>query len=262
MEFSVDPLFKKVSADFDEGGAKGLLLNHLAIDNKGRIVFDSSEDIQEEPEDDEDKTKEGEANKSEDIDLQQLRLQFFPDLDKIDELDVCPSLKNFDLGDPTGSLDIPFLKALDDKQGNGGTSDNGGDGHSPRPFEEGAFEPGPFDGGAFEIGGFDDDDDDDLYALPGQEQMEFGDGGVVWANETLADAQEQFMTPGRARAMSVGVVEVEGTPGIFNRSIGAMPHPDDVLSYFDEALRKNWAGPEHWKIRKIKGNNNPHVLVY
>jgi len=44
LEFSVDPLFKKASADFDEGGAKGLLLNHLTIDAHGRIVFDSSDD--------------------------------------------------------------------------------------------------------------------------------------------------------------------------------------------------------------------------
>ena len=44
----MDPLFKKASADFDEGGAKGLLLNHLAIDGRGRIVFDSSDDANEE----------------------------------------------------------------------------------------------------------------------------------------------------------------------------------------------------------------------
>ncbi len=44
LEFAVDPLFKKASADFDEGGAKGLLLNHLMIDSQGRIVFDSSDD--------------------------------------------------------------------------------------------------------------------------------------------------------------------------------------------------------------------------
>src|ERR1700722_12885315 len=44
LEFAVDPLFKKASADFDEGGAKGLLLNHLSIDSQGRIVFDSSDD--------------------------------------------------------------------------------------------------------------------------------------------------------------------------------------------------------------------------
>ncbi|CRK16389.1 hypothetical protein BN1723_010969 [Verticillium longisporum] len=45
LEFAVDPLFKKASADFDEGGAKGLLLNHLMIDSQGRIVFDSSDDV-------------------------------------------------------------------------------------------------------------------------------------------------------------------------------------------------------------------------
>ena len=27
---------------------------------------------------------------------------------------------------------------------------------------------------------------------------------------------------------------------------------EDILSYFDTALQKNWAGPEHWRIRKIK----------
>src|SRR5690242_15703986 len=31
LEFKVDPLFKKTSADFDEGGAGGLLMNHVNI---------------------------------------------------------------------------------------------------------------------------------------------------------------------------------------------------------------------------------------
>jgi condensin complex subunit 2 len=48
LEFSVDPLFKKTSADFDEGGAKGLLLNHLSLDGEGRIVFDASDTVLEE----------------------------------------------------------------------------------------------------------------------------------------------------------------------------------------------------------------------
>ena len=43
MEFSVDPLFKKTSADFDEGGARGLLLNHLSVHESGKIIFDSSD---------------------------------------------------------------------------------------------------------------------------------------------------------------------------------------------------------------------------
>jgi condensin complex subunit 2 len=50
LEFSVDPLFKKTSADFDEGGAKGLLLNHLSLDGEGRIVFDAGDTILDEDE--------------------------------------------------------------------------------------------------------------------------------------------------------------------------------------------------------------------
>ena len=35
------------------------------------------------------------------------------------------------------------------------------------------------------------------------------------------------------------------------------PGHEDVLSYFDQALHKNWAGPEHWRIRKIKDSTKP-----
>ena len=64
LEFAVDPLFKKTCADFDEGGASGLLMNHLSlgIGSEGcmRVIFDASdsmgkvedEDVIEEPEDD------------------------------------------------------------------------------------------------------------------------------------------------------------------------------------------------------------------
>ena len=50
LEFSVDPLFKKTCADFDEGGAHGLLMNHLSlgvgIDGEGlRVVFDASDAV-------------------------------------------------------------------------------------------------------------------------------------------------------------------------------------------------------------------------
>jgi len=68
LEFSIDPLFRKTCADFDEGGAHGLLMNHLSIgvgiEGGLRVIFDAGdslgrddddEDIQE-PEDDVDLT--------------------------------------------------------------------------------------------------------------------------------------------------------------------------------------------------------------
>lgn len=52
-QISTDPLFQKTSASFDEGGAKGMLLNNLFVQNGCQIVFDSSDAIDETPEDDE-----------------------------------------------------------------------------------------------------------------------------------------------------------------------------------------------------------------
>lgn len=43
LDFAVDPLFRKTRAEFDEGGATGLLLNHLGVDAKMRVVFDSGD---------------------------------------------------------------------------------------------------------------------------------------------------------------------------------------------------------------------------
>jgi condensin complex subunit 2 len=42
-DFSADPLFQKTAADFDEGGAKGLLLGNLDISSTGRIIFDAAD---------------------------------------------------------------------------------------------------------------------------------------------------------------------------------------------------------------------------
>jgi len=41
LAFAVDPLFQKTSAQFDEGGAKGLLLNNLSVYRGCDLVFDS-----------------------------------------------------------------------------------------------------------------------------------------------------------------------------------------------------------------------------
>ncbi|XP_068658096.1 condensin complex subunit 2 [Aristolochia californica] len=43
VAFAVDPLYHQMSAQFDEGGAKGLLLNNLGVDGGCRILFDSLE---------------------------------------------------------------------------------------------------------------------------------------------------------------------------------------------------------------------------
>ncbi|KAF1815409.1 barren [Eremomyces bilateralis CBS 781.70] len=265
LEFSVDPLFKKASADFDEGGAKGLLLNHLGIDTEGRIVFDSSDDVREtEPQNEAGMVSDAEAENlpgedgdtlMQDADAEQLEepveepavevdiaglgAKFFPNLAILDEQDICPSFKDFSLGDPNGSLSLPILKGADDwKQQKRDTT----------PGASGGFLDGdnPM--------GFDDDDDDALgFDLPGD--VGFGEGGEAWAREAALDVQ---MRPHDGLADddeangNVGTFEV-GKPqyGVILQH-GVDDQQANILNYFDEALQKNWAGPEHWRIRRIK----------
>lgn len=63
----MDPLFKKTCADFDEGGAMGLLMNHLSVDGKGRVVFDAGDAVVDEEQEAE------EQEEDELVDLTKLR---------------------------------------------------------------------------------------------------------------------------------------------------------------------------------------------
>ncbi|KAL9935004.1 hypothetical protein V8E36_006080 [Tilletia maclaganii] len=116
LEFTVDPLFKKTSADFDEGGAGGLLMNHLGVDGKMRVVFDASDvagvDEDEDEEDDHQaENADSEANKAlreaDQMDITKLRAKLFGvseeyAQDRVPQLAsmlnrrfVCPSLRTF-----------------------------------------------------------------------------------------------------------------------------------------------------------------------
>jgi condensin complex subunit 2 len=290
LEFAVDPLFKKASADFDEGGAKGLLLNHLSIDSEGRIVFDSSDETAEAksyPNNTQmqqtlvDPTvppaeelsnlsllPEGQPRDQE-INLLSLASKFFPDLSILDSQDICPSMKSFTLGDPSSELNIPFLKASEDWRESQKRND------SDRPLID---IPIGDKSGIFldseNAAGFDDDDDDGGGALGGFDigpDVGFGEGGEAWAKDA---ALEPMLRVARANDDELSTGR-EGRDGI---EIGdfdpANPHADaytvglnhqrrmrdndpteNILSYFDAALKSTkaaaWAGPEHWRIRKI-----------
>ena len=252
----MDPLFKKASSDFDEGGAKGLLLNHLSIDSEGRIVFDSSDDTDDtSPDQDSNEQQPNEAASKaslkqkpswEDIDLTALGSKFFPDLGRLDEQDICPSLKNFDLGDTTGSLDIPFLKAPEDwRQVNGASPSKGAAETSGMLLDD---DNAP---------GFDDDDGGVLAGFETGAEAAFGEGGEAWVKTA---AIEPMPTDGigyggtrMEEGVGVGDFDPEGNQyAVSLHHQQTEPGHGDILSYFDNALQKNWAGPEHWRIRRIK----------
>ena len=292
LEFAVDPLFKKASADFDEGGAKGLLLNHLMIDSQGRIVFDSSDDAEDVAEasakpsreadderpDSEDADADGDISMTDrdasapgqvetqpeeededvEIEIAALGAKYFPDLSILDSLDVCPSLKTFDLGDPSGSLDIPFLKVPDDwrhDQEKEKTPGLGSLGNKSAMFIDDE-NPDGFD------------DDDGLGTFDMGADVGFGEGGEAWAKEAALEPHAMRVYDAGLGDGTEGDGEGDGAD-LMDAGTGeyvvAMSQPrsaekihEDILSYFDRALQKNWTSAEHWRIRKIKDVNKPN----
>ncbi|ORX96610.1 barren-domain-containing protein [Basidiobolus meristosporus CBS 931.73] len=87
---SIDPLFKKTLADYTEGGARGLLLNHLGVCSNGRIIFDASDDTMF-------KCDLGLVSHSTEVDILSLRSKFLSDLDGFFIQEICPSLQDFEL---------------------------------------------------------------------------------------------------------------------------------------------------------------------
>lgn len=267
LEFSVDPLFKKASADFDEGGAKGLLLNHLAIDSSGRIVFDSSDNAEDATAEadtarresdlragnESDKSANPMATEAEhlEIDIATLGSRFFPDLAKLDDQDICPSLKNFDLGDPAGSMEIPFLKAPEDWRQAKENAQSQGLGEKSGIFLD--------DDNA---AGF-DDDDGVLAGFDVGVDAGFGEGGEAWAKDAAVEApahvqNQRYDIDGdfsdkAGKGMGLGCFDPNGEQYVVSLHHNkAEAGHQDILSYFDNALQKNWAGPEHWRIRRMK----------
>lgn len=259
LDLSVDPLFKKASADFDEGGAKGLLLNHLAIDSNGRIVFDSSDDLKDATQPSrETPAPEGFGEREEDddneqpsedvvIDISGLAAKYFPDLSRLENQDICPSMKTFELGDANSSMDLPFLKAPEEDEPelpkdemDLGDQDMVMDGDNALNF---------------------DDDDDIGFNLPAE--TGFGEGGELWANQVAIEPQARVHNIEAEEGDEEGGEEGEGGFSAedqqYSLALGQKPgqEQENILSYFDEALKKNWAGPEHWRIRRVKEIGKP-----
>ncbi|KYR00563.1 hypothetical protein DLAC_02579 [Tieghemostelium lacteum] len=87
LQFMVDPLFGKTSAAFDEGGARGLLLNHLSIYDDCRLVFDSLDAI---------KSTKGSTQSQgihKTVDISHWKSLFNPS--KTKNLEICPTFSNF-----------------------------------------------------------------------------------------------------------------------------------------------------------------------
>ncbi|KAJ2710043.1 hypothetical protein H4R19_003947, partial [Coemansia spiralis] len=244
LEFSVDPLFKKTSADFDEGGARGLLLNHLGFDADGRIVFDASEsgalvddDGPEDTSDDQaaDRVAAPTSKKHQPtlVDVSSISKVFGDIIENLGSAEICPSLADFGFA-CDASLDFSLLKEhLRDEPDTPSepVSAVGSNGFGMDEDRSGDLDG--FAGG----GGGDDDNDDDMGHFLNFDEAEAGPVPLETASMLqMAEAEE---------AEDCGE---NGTGSFTVTSLKIAEDEDSLLSYFDTRLAKGWAGPEHWRL--------------
>ncbi|KAI9066950.1 barren [Trametes sanguinea] len=245
LEFSVDPLFRKTCADFDEGGAQGLLMNHLGLtvtpDGSLRVVFDASDSVA--------KGEEEEQPLEEphdEVDLSYLREHFLPDIEAIDEQEISHSLEDFAFGKDSFSVDDAFLQDSnqapelddDDDDGPGGFDDDVQDFGNPMDVDGGSGSAAPVED--FFVGGEAVPDD---YA--GDYVPDYGGGGD---SESVGGSED---ANGEARPGGPFVPFDPRRAPNDRDLVMAMTDGDNMMDYFDSNFLKNWAGPEHWKLRKV-----------
>lgn len=221
QELAIDPLFKKALAEFDEGGAKSLLLNTLNIDSSGRVVFDAtSNPIKDESErspESQERLQESEIEP----DISTLQEFIFKNPEELDDLTICPSLDQLDvvLADvnkaKTILSDVNNKFLLDEQNDDDFTNRNRVD-----------------DEVGLEFPNYDDDD--------------FGD-----INEGQFD-DENIEQPNNEFNESISDQVAGNTGNVMTSAASAKLLDVDLMAYFDERMKTNWRGPEHWRVAAIK----------
>ncbi|RLV91271.1 Condensin complex subunit 2 [Spathaspora sp. JA1] len=220
-ELAIDPLFKKALAEFDEGGAKSLLLNTLSIDNNGRVVFDATTNP------DSETTEQLDAIVNDDIDIGSLSKIVYRD-SGLDELALIPSLAEFQsaLEDVQSAKNI--LTDLNNKR------DEPMQYNTPADFNEYDF--------------LNDDVDYNQDDLQDEHEPHIEDEPVA------AQAHNTTTDPYNLTQSLLPRLFEEENPQLEKSSQDVLDR--DLMAYFDNRMRHNWRGPEHWKVTAFKRANN------
>ena len=190
--------------------------------------------------------------------------QFFPNLDDLDYKSITPSLRDFSFSgsgfsfdDDHNSMyrDDTFAYTQEDYDDDD-AGDNDQAGYTQGDMGDGA----PFDGGerqdsaAVQDFFSGDQANQDGYTGDGDYggDDDFGGDGENGSMGADADQNIDGAAPGPGRGT---FVPFDPTRGPSERDLlMAMMDPEadgGTMDYFDKNVLKNWAGPEHWKLRKV-----------
>ncbi|KAL2311910.1 hypothetical protein POMI540_4596 [Schizosaccharomyces pombe] len=257
LECSFDPLFKKMCADFDEDGAKGLLMNHLCVDQHGRIVFDSSDTVIKDLENKDVEAESQEAvvaapieshdtemtNVHDNISRETLNGIYKCYFTDIDQLTICPSLQGFEF-DSKGNLDVSLLKSLSDEVNMITTTS----------LVDNTMDKTDADAASLSS----DSDGEEGHIVHALEEMAYDEENPYV--DVLPKAMDESENPDFGVDTEVNMAD--GSTMNENYSIISTAAANGVYEYFDKSMKKNWAGPEHWRIQALRKNINNASTVF
>lgn len=226
QELNIDPIFKKALVDFDEGGAKSFLLNTLSVDSSCRVVFDTSiRDV----------AKEKEGEEEEQLNASsKLEDQFGNDTMMIEDeiLSLGMDFINFEqINNCEVSASIPQLRVvLDDIDKAKNFIEDVNNKFDNFLTEKELQETVP-DRNVDDRPEVDDGPEFDDVPDPFDEDL--GQKDDKWHRD-VPDPEEPITD---ADTTGMGKVSEQ-----------------NLMAYFDETLKRNWRGREHWKVQSFKRN--------
>jgi condensin complex subunit 2 len=232
MDFDVDPLFHKMSQTFDEGGAKGMLLNHLCMYDGCDIAFDSSERVFGISGREEAVVDAAAPPMEETIDT----FAFAPKLEKlqksIQKMEMCPPLERLYSDRREQRISSGFAAAA--AESNDGDDDDYADDGDGIEFSE-ALDLDNLDAGGTDMG----EDAQDAW----QEEQKL---------QQALEGDEDFASEiGSSSTSSSDTVQHQPMPEDAMMS-GAYLEEASEFSFWNPKLMKGWAGNSHWKFAKPK----------
>ncbi|KAK1423959.1 hypothetical protein QVD17_19270 [Tagetes erecta] len=217
VAFAVDPLYHQTTAQFDEGGSKGLLLNNLGVYGGCRLVFDSLEVPGKcmSCSSDQDKANTIDISHARDS-IEQMVLNF------VKKLDISPTLK-----------DIVNLFGEDNKRPADTFSSS-----------QNSVEP---DNGAYDDNEFNDGGHDN------SETWDFINDNQTNVNDECTYEDEDDLFVPVHHEENEPYVSQEGDADGRSTAVDSFL----FLSLSLTGKQNAWAGPDHWKYRKTKGLEDP-----
>ncbi|CEP60223.1 condensin subunit BRN1 LALA0_S01e05820g [Lachancea lanzarotensis] len=270
QELTIDPLFKKALADFDEGGAKSLLINTLHIDSSGRMVFDATTSKDHESDlgassqqksaqtleaSTEQADQDISMHESNDLSLSQEKTPE-PHNTPPTNADVSMANQSFDVEDEILALGMDFIdfKLINEAEvcpSMQRLKDVVTDVHKAKSFidnvnnradnfltEQDLQEAMP------DMEGGDHDFD-----LP--PDGDFDVGGRLYDGDGNDDGDDDDADGGGVGDGMDDLSTATNKENLIEDAVTSVMDRD-VMAYFDETLKKSWRGREHWKIRNFK----------